>query len=486
LNAANIVVAAAAVPAGLVEAGHGFVMFFRQLFVLGEDLRREAAFGIVELHERRGLEVAAAVARAGREPIHEIGGAEDAGHGVVVGLGDGVELVIVAAGAADGETEEGAGGGIDLVVDNIHAVLFLVGFAEFVSAEGEEAGADDVVAFGVGVSGGEEIAGDLGADEFIVGFVAVEGVDDPIAVLPGDGEGEVAATAGRIGVAGDVEPVAAPALAEARRGEQAVDGLGESVRRAVLLKGVEFFGRGEQAGEVERGAAQQRGAIGQRGGRDALGVEAGEHEGIDGRAGAFDSGRLGAGGGAVRPLLAGGGQVDLPLLHHGPRARIRGAHLDPFFEVGDDGFGQFAAGRHLAAFVFDGGEELRMVRIAGDDGGPGVAAAADGVAGIDGEAAGDTGAGVAGVAALGQDRADLRFEEFRFSGSELSVGGERGRESGEQQEGRFHGVDNSDAGSGQYIRPAAFPLTRLVPESSAGHGPSRGVFHHDGGGGDEE
>ena len=66
-----------------------------------------------------------------------------------------------------------------------------------------------------------------------------------------------------------------------------------------------------------------------------------------------------------------------------------------------------------------------MRRVAGDDGGAGIAAAADGVARIDGESGGNAGSGVAGVAVAGQDGADFSLEEVRFSGGELLFIGPR-------------------------------------------------------------
>ena len=59
----------------------------------------------------------------------------------------------------------------------------------------------------------EEVAGELLAEELVVGLVAVEGVDHPVAVPPGVRQRVVAVLAGGVGVADEVEPVPAPALA---------------------------------------------------------------------------------------------------------------------------------------------------------------------------------------------------------------------------------------------------------------------------------
>ncbi len=62
------------------------------------------------------------------------------------------------------------------------------------------------------------IGGDLGDDEFIVGAIGVEAVDDPIAVS--EAAFVIAILfkdiAFGVRVAGDIEPVAAPTFAEAR------------------------------------------------------------------------------------------------------------------------------------------------------------------------------------------------------------------------------------------------------------------------------
>ena len=92
----------------------------------------------------------------------------------------------------------------------------------------------------------------------VVGLVAVEGADDVVAIAPGVGAVRVVLEAVGVGVADDVEPVAAPALAVVRRGEQAVDEFLVGVGRLVGEEGVDLFGRRRQAGQIERDAADER------------------------------------------------------------------------------------------------------------------------------------------------------------------------------------------------------------------------------------
>ena len=107
--------------------------------------------------------------------------------------------------------------------------LVLVGV---VGGDAQEAGGDQVVAQGRRPLGrvppvGQLVAGELLGQEAVEGQVGVEGADDLVAVAPLvlaelDGGGVVVA-ADDIDVAGGVEPVPAPALAEVRRGQQPVD-----------------------------------------------------------------------------------------------------------------------------------------------------------------------------------------------------------------------------------------------------------------------
>ncbi len=132
----------------------------------------------------------------GRELIEDVAAEKDAGEAVVIRRGDGVELVIVAAGAGQGEAEEGAAGDIDLVVHDVGVRLFLVGVAVAPVADRVHAGGDELV----GIEGRarllqQQIAGDLLLDELIVRKVGIEGARDPVAIAPGLGDVALAAEA---------------------------------------------------------------------------------------------------------------------------------------------------------------------------------------------------------------------------------------------------------------------------------------------------
>ena len=96
----------------------------------------------------------------------------------------------------------------------------------------------------VGCRGVERVAGQLFFDEAGVGLVVIEGADDVIAVGPGVGAELVLIVAMGIAVVDHVEPVAAPAFAIARGGEQTVGGAadgGGQVLGGFFLEGSEFF-----------------------------------------------------------------------------------------------------------------------------------------------------------------------------------------------------------------------------------------------------
>ncbi len=81
---------------------------------------------------------------------HGPGAGERSGHGIIVGLGDGVELVIVATRAPEGESHRGASEGVDLVVDAVEEELLAVALVQVHRPEGEETGGDEVLGLGPG------------------------------------------------------------------------------------------------------------------------------------------------------------------------------------------------------------------------------------------------------------------------------------------------------------------------------------------------
>ena len=138
---------------------------------------------------------------------------------VVLLLGDRVVLVRMALGALDGQAEDALADGVHAVEHGLHAELLGVDAPFLVDHRvAEEAGGDDLVLRGAR----QLVAGDLLDDEPVVGQVAVQGVDHPVAVEPDEARLVLLVAVG-VGVAGGVEPVPSPALAVVRRGQQAID-----------------------------------------------------------------------------------------------------------------------------------------------------------------------------------------------------------------------------------------------------------------------
>ena len=386
---------------------------------------------------------------------------EDAVQGVVVLDRDRVELVIVATRAGDGQAEEGLGRRVDALIDGVMDVVEAL-------ADGDEAEGGETRIVRRDVR--DAVRGELLDDELVVRLVLVHRVDHVVAIGPGVGVAVVAEEAvalvdleaARVGVAGGVEPVTGPAFAVVRRGEEEVDLLdvdgfevagratgagGERVGEAGVIAGldecVDLFGGGREADQIVVDATQE--GFGTRGriGLEALLFELGEDERVDG---ILDPGLVLHFGhrvlldGLVRPMFAGlageAGQLG------GPATRHRRTHLDPLFKEGDFFVGQFAAGllgrhRELGIGVLDGLDEQGLLEVAGDDGGTFVAALVGAVAGVEDEAAlrGILLGGVALIATVDEDRADVLLEELEaFLGRLRFVGGDREGGS-EQREG---------------------------------------------------
>ena len=143
----------------------------------------------------------------------ERGRGEERLQAVVVGLRDRLELVVVAAGAGDRQPEERE----RRPCRSCRSSVFCRRCAW--SAESVMSGPsrlNPVATRAVGVAGERLVAGELLDDEAVVRLVGVERADDVVAVPPGVGPGLVELVAVGVGVAGQVEPVPAPALAVVR------------------------------------------------------------------------------------------------------------------------------------------------------------------------------------------------------------------------------------------------------------------------------
>src|SRR5262249_7909757 len=110
---------------------------------------------------------------------------EDGSQAVVVPGGDRVELVVVTAGAGDGEAEDAPRHDIDLLVDDVIKHFYLILFGDELWAKRQESGGDHAPFVDRLFRGRrQEIAGDLLAHEGVIGDVAVERIDDVVTIAP--------------------------------------------------------------------------------------------------------------------------------------------------------------------------------------------------------------------------------------------------------------------------------------------------------------
>ena len=145
------------------------------------------------------------VGRVDRD-VRLVGVVQEGEHAVVFVLRQRVVLVGVALGALDGQAEHALADGVHAVEHRLHAELLGIDAAFLVDHRvAQEAGGHHLVLRGVR----QQVAGDLLDDELVVGQVAVQGVDDPVAIEP-DLPRLVLLVAVGVGVAGGVEPDAAP------------------------------------------------------------------------------------------------------------------------------------------------------------------------------------------------------------------------------------------------------------------------------------
>ena len=164
-----------------------------------------------------------AIALAIHGAVKRIGAAKDAGHRVIVPGWDGVKLVVVTAGARDGQAKEGPRRRIDLLVDHVEFEKHLVALVERFGAKREETGRNEFFVGGFSFVATKQITGNLFPYEPSKRLVVVERVDHVVAVAPRMGVGEVALHAVGLAIACDVEPVPSPVFAEVGRPQQLID-----------------------------------------------------------------------------------------------------------------------------------------------------------------------------------------------------------------------------------------------------------------------
>ena len=177
---------------------------------------------------------------------------QHAGDGVVVFVGDGVEFVVVAAGAAEGQAEKRLAECVDPVVGAVGIILGDVDGRMDLLPQIPKAGSDHrfiCPRLRIEPRMRQQVAGDLLPHKLIVGKISVERLEHPIAVAPSIGDRQIEFVAPRFGIAHHIEPMAGEAFAVVGRGEELVDIFFKRQRIGIGDDPSEILGRRWQPGE---------------------------------------------------------------------------------------------------------------------------------------------------------------------------------------------------------------------------------------------
>jgi len=188
--------------------------------------------------------------------------------------------VIVALGTTQCQPEEYRSGSVHAVHHGLDAKLLQVNAALLVDGcVAVKAGSDLLVQRGAR----QQIPGKLFHHELVERQVAVEGMDDPVAVFP-DGARRIDAITIGVGITRQVKPVPAPALAIVRRRQQAVDQPLVGVRPVIGDEAIDFLRRRRQAGQIQADPANERDPVRLRRGLDPVFLQPCQDKTVDGRA----------------------------------------------------------------------------------------------------------------------------------------------------------------------------------------------------------
>ena len=197
---------------------------------------------------------------------------EERAHAVVVNLGDRVVLVVVALGAVHRQAEQSLARVLDRRVQPRRAI-------EEVVVSRQEAGA----AYGVGIARIELVGREHLEHHAVVALVVVQRLDDPVSPAPDVllAVAQLRAESVPVGVAPDVHPVAAPALAVPWAREQTIDNALPGIRARVVEEFALLPGRRGQTDQVEVDTAQQETAVLEGKRLDAVAPTLDVEEGVD-------------------------------------------------------------------------------------------------------------------------------------------------------------------------------------------------------------
>ena len=423
---------------------HAFAQHDRQILVAKHDR------AVRERQQAGGERIALAIA-TGSE--HRLAAGKNPRECVVVARRNGIELVVVTFRARQRQSQKGATGDVDLLVRHRHAEAVTAILPQVLDSDCEKACRDELfVALRTAVRT-QQVASKLLTHELIVGLVGVQRIDDPVAIAKRQREQHIVTTAARLRIAGDIQPVATPALTKARRIQQLFN-LRLEVPGWCLIR--------RQTGQIKSDPAVHLLCRGIRDRTHPLRLERGKNESIHVRLrprSVLHGWNLRFGDGLKGPVLATLLDVDRAcdgLRHSVPR--IGRAPADPLFKIRDD-FGRkpLLRGHLEIALIVHGLDQQAALHISGHHGRCGVAALANPLARVEQQTAFDLLRlrRVAGVAFVDQHRTDARLEESEVFRSDRRRGGQ------DLDERRSHEILQS-CGARFLLRSAATSSMRLL------------------------
>ena len=210
-------------------------------------------------------------------PLDNLRTLQDAMHGVVITIGDGVKLVVMTTGAPQAQPHEGSAQGVELFVDRVGLLFDGVLFRENLGPNGEKTGPCKRLGF----PPRQEISCQLRLQEPVKSHVAVQGLQHPIPIAIRMRIGMVFVSPIGVAIASDIQPVAPPALTIMRRRQQGIHDLYPGVRFSGPLHDFQRLLGGRQAQHIQPYPSKE-GLRTCRGSRcQTSGFELIQNEGID-------------------------------------------------------------------------------------------------------------------------------------------------------------------------------------------------------------
>ena len=254
-----------------------------QRAALGVEIAIQILFDFIELllDVVQRLEFAGDFQHAARRAfavpvLHRV--VEEGEHLVVLALCERVELVVVTLRAGEGDAEKHRRRGVHAVHHRLDAELLRVNAAFLIDLRVAMKARGDLL---LQRRVRQQIARELPDGELVEAQVAVERINDPIAVFPNLPR-RVNAVAVRVGVTRGVEPPTAPALPVIRRRQQPVHPSLVGVGTRVAQKLVQFRRCRRQTEQVQTQPPNQRDAVRFRRWRDAVLLQPSENKRVDG------------------------------------------------------------------------------------------------------------------------------------------------------------------------------------------------------------